>query len=1746
MAKCNHCQANLSDADVQARKCPACGKEVKPGTSDSADIKRLAASILFDSAPIDESRPISESAPIGDSTPLPVPGSGSHGSGSHGSGDVGPIDQTMKSDEIKPLEIDKTMVSEELAASEEVNRTVSMEEPARGAEIDRTVVAEELGGAPRGGDIDKTFVSDEGRPADADKTFVSDERSPTEADKTFVSEGGDDDSFLNTVKTVWMESTPETNPNMTIKSDEGEVTSTRSTLVIKSKKMSKPKAASAALAEAARKASDLPEYELTKVLGEGGMGIVYEGRQTSIDREVAVKMLKPNTSVDEKTRMKFLAEAVVTGDLDHPNIVPIYDVGTNEENALFYSMKKVQGTPWLKVVKTKTLHENLDILMKVSDAVAFAHARGIVHRDLKPENVMLGDYGEVLVMDWGLAQATATFRKSNNVGESTSMGGTPSYMAPEMATGPISKIGPHSDIYLLGAILYEIITGRPPHTGKNAMQCLMAAAKNEIVPTDKTGELVDVARRAMATKVEERYSTVQTFQQAVREYLAHEESIVLSTRAADDLIEAQKTEDYQRYAKALFGFQEAFTFWEGNSKAQAGISEVKLAYAASALRKGDYDLGASLLEPSNAAHAGLRQQIIAAQHEREARQQRLKVMKRAAGGLVATVLLVVTVAFFWIKSARDLAIVAQVNAEKSEQAAKEAEKVASQERDVATEQRKQAVAAKAEADKRREEAEAAKMQEEVAKKDAVKQKELAVENEKAAKLAQMAAEAAEKVAVAERIKAEEAKKAEEYETYVARIGLAAAKIDENAFGNALELLEGCKPDLRHWEWGRLMHLCSQGSQAYSVGAPVDAVAISGDGKKFVTGSWDGKARIWSVDNLKAPLHTLVHNELYIHAVAFSPDGKLVATGSNDGRGATGYAKLFDAETGAFIRTFDGHTDDVLSVAFSHDSKRLLTGSYDKTARLWNVADGKQIGEPYLGHNWWVWSAAFSADEKRIVTASQDGTAIVWVTETGERGPPFTGHQGPIYSAAFSPDGQWVATGGYDKRVLLWKPSDVQPYDYAKLAAGATIAPPKFRELDGHNAGVRSVEFSRDGKLLISGSHDNTVKVWDAETGKSFKTFRGHDSWVRSVAFSGDGRWVLSGSHDNNARVWSIEGYEEIRVLEGKILQSHVDAVLAASFSPDGSSIVTASRDRTAKTWDFASGREKQTFEEGHGFLASTAVFFPDGKKLLTAAVDNTVRMWDVTTGTQLLRLEHTGRSAALALSRDAKWILTGSDNKSVKLWDAEKGDLIREFTGHSTEVSAVAMSPDGRTILSGDATGKVMLWNTMTGERLQRFDVHTRKVTAALFMPDGKTALTASGDRSVAQWDVLAGKELASQVLKHPDSVNSMALAPSGKELLTSCDDHNVRIWNLEKAEVVGTLEIKTGVVNTVAVSPDGKKALTANSEERSVRLWDIENRRELLFPVANDQLAAFYDPKYRAGMIWSAAFSPDGANLVTVGGSEARLWDVDSARERMTFSPHGVVASASFSPDGKRIVTGSWDNSARIWNAVTGQAELKLERGHSGYVNSAVFSPNGKLVLTASDDKTAKLWDATTGEVKLTLEGHTDRVRAGVFSTDGKQILTSSSDSTARLWDAETGKLVRTFAGHKFAVLCVALSVDGKFAVTGGEDNSAVVWNVETGEKLRTLQGHTASVASVAISPDGRRVLTGSQDITSKLWDAHTGKEILTLKGHSQEVTTVAFSTSGKQALTGSRDGTAIVWLAVNWGDEKPPVAAFRMQLRP
>jgi WD40 repeat protein/serine/threonine protein kinase len=1523
--------------------------------------------------------------------------------------------------------------------------------------------------------------------------------------------------------------------------------------------------------------ADAPDYELLNVIGEGGMGVVYAARQSSIARTVALKMLKGGDG-DTAQREKFISEAVVTGELDHPNIVPIYDLGANDDGALFYSMKRVKGTPWHKVVKERSLDENLNILLRCADAVAFAHANGVVHRDLKPENVMLGDFGEVLVMDWGLARVNAQFPSHASVTQSDAMGGTPAYMAPEMATGPLERITTASDIYLLGAILYEIITGKPPHTGKTVMACLFAAAKNTIAPTDKSGELIEIALKAMSTAPELRHPSVQDFQAAVREYQAHAESLRLLRIAEQNIDKGAASQDYEQYARAIYALEESLGLWPGNHKAKNLLAGARVEYARLALNKGDFDLGASLLDASDADHATVLAELEAGRAERESRQRRIKLLKGAVAALLALVIGGGVFAYAAVSKQRDEAVTQRGIADTERGKAELARADAVTQRDAAEEARVRAVAAEAAT----KESLAA---EQVAREAEEKQRQLAEQKQKEAEEQRALADAA-------RVAADKARADEEYAAYVARIGLTKVKLDENAFDRAEALLAECPEPLRDWEWGRLKYLTQLADKTWRADAPLDALAVSPDGQHIATGGRDGQATIWNLAT-GAREHEFKQGQ-YVHAVAYDAAGKRLAVGSSDGA-----VVIYDAATGDKLTTLVGHKQGVLSVRFSPDGARLLTCGYDNTARLWDVAAAKEL-QNLQGHTYWVWAAEFSPDGNRILTASQDGQAIVWELDAPERNLPapsssegrageggapgtrtatsttphysqltsFAQHRGPIFAARFSPTSDLVATAGEDGRVLLWNPDEVEPVNIQQTlnslqVRGAEITapaqtPPPFVTLAGHRGPVRTLAFAPDGRTLASGGQDNVIHLWDVTAGgaagSALKTLRGHASHVQSVSFAPDGATLLSAGRDHQIKLWNPAAYGETHALAAG--DELGEAVLAARFSADGRRVITASRDRTASLWDAATTARLQHFQEGHDFLASSAAFFADGSRLATAAGDGTVRIWEIASGAETRRLDRTGYAAAVAVSDDGRLVATSSSTPGeALLWDAASGQRVGALAGHNSEVKSVVFAPGGQFLATGDDNGHIRLWRHDAASNqwllAHRLDGHSRTITALAFVDSGRRLVSASGDNSVGQWDVATGRELRELVLRHPEWIADMAATPDGRLALTCCDDGKLRVWSLAEGKLLRTLETTgdAGTFTSVDVSSDGQLAAAACAAEGRIRLWNLQTGEELKTPTNNPLAPSpsegrageggapgtntapdFLSFGANTGRVWAARFAPSSRQLLIIGGNDAQLLDLASRETTARFSPHGVVASADLSPDGTRAVTGSWDRTAKIWDAATGNVLIKLPALHEGYINSACFSPDGARVLTASDDGTARLWNAATGEpLETIIRGHAGPIHQALFSPDGKQILTVSGDKSARLWDAATGEPRQTLAGHEWAVRCAAFSKDGQLVITGSEDNRAMIWNLATGARL-LLEGHTSAITAVALSPDGRRALTGSQDNLAKLWDAATGKEILTLAGHTAEVTAAAFAPDGLAAVTSSRDGQTLLWPAASW----------------
>ncbi len=277
-----------------------------------------------------------------------------------------------------------------------------------------------------------------------------------------------------------------------------------------------------------------------------------------------------------------------------------------------------------------------------------------------------------------------------------------------------------------------------------------------------------------------------------------------------------------------------------------------------------------------------------------------------------------------------------------------------------------------------------------------------------------------------------------------------------------------------------------------------------------------------------------------------------------------------------------------------------------------------------------------------------------------------------------------------------------------------------------------------------------------------------------------------------------------------------------------------------------------------------------------------------------------------------------------------------------------------------------------------------------------------------------------------------------------------------------------------------------------------------------------------------SAAFSPDGQRIVTASGDEtARVWNAATGQQLAKLEGHtDHVVSAAFSPDGQRIVTASEDETARVWNAATGQQVAKLE-GHTGAVYSAAFSPDGQRIVTASEDKTARVWNAATGQQLAKLDGHTGDVYSAAFSPDGQRIVTASGDKTARVWNAATGQQVATLGRPYWSVSAPRFP-----RTVNASSPRALIRRHGSGTRplgscWRKLEGHTDSVDSAAFSPDGQRIVTASYDQTARVWNAATGQQLAKLEGHTGSVDSAAFSPDGQRIVTASGDQTARVWNA-------------------
>jgi WD40 repeat protein len=583
----------------------------------------------------------------------------------------------------------------------------------------------------------------------------------------------------------------------------------------------------------------------------------------------------------------------------------------------------------------------------------------------------------------------------------------------------------------------------------------------------------------------------------------------------------------------------------------------------------------------------------------------------------------------------------------------------------------------------------------------------------------------------------------------------------------------------------------------------------------------------------------------------------------------------------------GHSEGITSAAFGPDGRTIISASWDKTLKLWSVADGREL-RTFKGDKSFN-AVAFAPDGRTIVAGGNDNALKFWDAASGHELRALVAHDKPINAVAYSPDGRTVVSASDDKTLKLWD-----------AESGSEV-----RTFTGHAEAVLAVAFAPDGKTFVSGSNDKTLKLWDASTGNLMRTLTGHTFQVTAVAYSPDGRSVVSGSYDQTLSLWDAASGRELHILRGrKIARPDLwPGINCVAFSPDSRTLVSGGMDKVLRLWDAATGKELRTITRDDGDQIHAVAFSPDGRLILSADENAEMKLWDATDGRELRALaRHSAQVLCLAFSSDGRLIASGNLDNSLKLWDAPSGRELRTLKDKDgLWVAAVALAPDGRTLVSAHHDKTLKLWDTASGRKLRTLTGHISELAAVVFSPDGRTIASAGFDAMIKLWDAASGRELRT-FPRQSSNIEAVAFSPDGRILASGGD--TVKLWDAASGRLLRTLTGHKYGVKAVAFSPDGHIVVSA-SDDHTLKLWDAESGSELRTLIGHDN------------HIQAVAFSPDGRIIASASDDETvKLWDAAGGRALHTLTGHAAwVRAVAFAPDGHSIVSGSWDTTIRRWN---------------------------------------------------------------------------------------------------------------------------------------------------------------------------------------------------------------------------------------
>ena len=1461
-------------------------------------------------------------------------------------------------------------------------------------------------------------------------------------------------------------------------------------------------------------------YELIDTIGEGGFGVVYRARQLVVGREVAIKVILPQFANSPTFVRRFEAEAQLVARLEHPHIVPMFDYWRDPDGA-YLVMRYVSGGSLSARLDDGplSLAQGVRLLDEITAALSVAHRNGVVHLDMKPDNILLDEDANFYLTDFGIAKQEGT-EDNNSDGR---VSGTIAYAAPEQLQS--KAVTYQTDVYSLGLILYEVLTGQHPFMGQNATQMIISHLSATVPPlAEHRPGLPDginaIIKRATDKDPEARYTDIRQIAADFRK-IVEEQDRSLLTAMRGDLTTI--TNPY----KGLRPFEEADaqTFF-----GREAMIERLLAH----MHQSDFlaVVGPSGSGKSSLVKAGLlpqlRQGAIASSKTwyvsemvpgstpiRNLASALNKVATRDSGHLYETLnsyteALALMVANLLEDKDGDLLLVIDQFEEVFTQV--DSEETRRHFLDMLTY---------------------------ALNKDSVRLRVVItlradfydgpLQYEAFGKLIQ------ENTQVVLPLSTQELERAimgpAEQVGIKADADLVATMVaDVREEPGALPLLQYALTEVfeRRRDAPRLT---------------LDAYKSSGG----VSGALAKRAE--EVFQELAASDRDAARQVFLRLVT-------LGEGEEDTRRRALYSELISVDVPARVQ----HVLDTFG------RYRLLTFDTDPTSRepLVEVAHEALIREWHRLRDW-ISDSRDDVRQQRAVNRAaiewanngQDasfllrGARLAQAEEWSNKTDIELAEIEQTFVAASMAERERLQRIDQERReretalearaqsrlrllVSVLAVAAILSFGLSFLAINRGRSAVKARATSEFSAAVAQTQ------VAVAATAEREA-VMERETAE-LQALRAQSLAIATVAQLSllDGeldRAVALALAANNTtkpppqaqRVLGLVAYSPgtRRLFD---IGAPVDAV---AMSDTGDRIATASQDGRLLLWDVDTGDLLQQFA-GHTERVTSLQFVGRRSDLLVSGSwDDTAILWDVTTGEAIRTYNgHTDDVLDVAVNLGANQVATGSSDGTARVWELNTGNQLTLFDDHDGPVTAVALAPQGNLLMTGSADEQLRLWSIQTAVNVGLYSAHDGRVTAVDISADGLELLSTSEDTSARVHGTYFAS--ATQLLEgHTDTVLDATFVRDGETVYTAGADERIIVWDSETGEARNVFEEHTGSVLSIDSDESGRFAVTG-SQDGTARVWVIDAAspiRQMTGVRTGEQPVVAFNP---SGNRWALGARGEGTSLYAATGTYQQ-------QTRSLGDPFADVNGLAFNSDGSLLAVGTADREVVLLDTLSSGVRRRFTNGHTGPVTDVAITADDDLLITGSTDANVVVWNMATGDQVLRFEAaHADSITAIAASPTANIVISGSNDGSMVLWDLEEGREFLRLLGIRDAVHDLAFAPDGASVFSALGDNTVQQWNTTNGGRITRFVGHRDAVRSVAVSPNGETMLSGSDDNSLILWDVATGTPIVRFNP-GYPVVSVAFHPTEPVALAAGEDGQLTLWQTISLGGMEAFVTANR-----